>query len=421
MKTSGIKKPQMPSRGRGGRKELRAGGSLEPDRRLARQLVLEMMAIPGRSGCEAEVAELIRGKLRQAGAPPRAIQTDEAHRRSPHKGHIGNLVFRLPGTLRAGRRLLMAHMDTVALCEGTRPAIRRGLIVPRDKSTALGADDRAGSAVVLAAALEILRRGLPHPPLSFFWTVQEEAGLLGARFARLSMLGKPRLAFNFDGGSPEKLTIGATGGYRMQIRVDGIASHAGGAPEDGVSAIAIASLAIAELHREGWHGQIAKNGRTGTSNIGVIRGGEATNVVTPHVEIRAEARSHDPAFRRRIVRAIERAFCKAARSVRNREGVCGGVEFNGHLDYEAFKLADGEPCVAVAEAAVRSVGGEPSLAVSNGGLDANWMTARGIPTVTLGCGQRNPHTTDESLDLVEFHRACRVALRLATGTEGRRS
>jgi tripeptide aminopeptidase len=268
---------------------------------------------------------------------------------------------------------------------------------------------------LLATALEILRRKIPHPPLTFFWTVQEEVGLHGARHARLGMLGNPRLAFNFDGGSPDRLTIGATGGYRMEIRVLGQASHAGGSPEEGISAIAIAALAIARLHREGWHGAIHKAGRYGTSNVGVIRGGEATNVVTPLVEIRAEARSHDRAFRRRIVRAIEDAFKKAARSVRNIDGLCGKVKITGRLDYEAFLLPDDEPCVLAAEAAVKNAGMRPMRAVSNGGLDANWITARGIPTVTLGCGQINPHTPAERLDLEMYHQACAIALELARG------
>jgi len=388
-----------------------------PDPRRARELVLRMLAIPGKSGREARVLDFIHEQLRRAGAPAEAIRSDQAHKRSPLGGEAGNLVCKLPGTRRGSRRLLMAHVDTVPLCEGVKPVVRDGIVVPADKSTALGADDRAGAAVVLTTALEILRQRAPHPPLTFFWTVQEEVGLLGSRHARLSMLGKPPLAFNYDGGSPEKLTIGATGGYRIKIDVNGLASHAGGAPEDGVSAIAIASVAIAELHREGWHGQIQKDGRTGTSNVGVIRGGDATNVVTPHVEVYAEARSHHPAFRRRIVRAIERAFRGAAKSVRNREGAFGRIEFQGRLDYESFKLKADEPSVVAAQAAVRTAGGEPELAISNGGVDANWMTARGIPTVTLGCGQRNPHTTAEKLHLDEFQHACRIALCLATGTE----
>ena len=256
--------------------------------------------------------------------------------------------------------------------------------------------------------------GLAHPPLTLLWTVQEEVGLYGARYLQMGRLGKPRLAINFDGGPADKVTIGATGGYRLEIAVQGLAAHAGVAPDAGVSAIAIASLAIAALHRGGWHGKVHKGGRQGTSNVGVIRGGEATNVVTPRVDLRAEARSHDPAFRQRIVREIQRAFAKAAQTVRNREGVTGSVKISGRLDYEAFLLAKDDASVRAAEEAIRAVGGEPSTAVSNGGLDANWMTARGIATVTLGCGQSDPHTTAERLDLAQFRRACDVALRLAT-------
>jgi tripeptide aminopeptidase len=203
----------------------------------------------------------------------------------------------------------------------------------------------------------------------------------------------------------------------MDIHITGIASHAGGSPEDGVSAITIASLAIAQLHQEGWHGRIQKNGRLGTSNVGTIHGGDATNVVTPKVEIRAEARSHDPAFRRRIVRAIERAFQRAARKVRNREGASGEVRIDGRLDYEAFKLPDDQPCVRTAEKAIAQFGGQPDRSISNGGVDANWMTARGIPTVTLGSGQKGAHTVSERLDLGEYRQACRIALRLATAAE----
>jgi tripeptide aminopeptidase len=312
----------------------------------------------------------------------------------------------------------MAHSDTVPLCAGARPVRRGNFIVSANKNTALGADDRAGAAVVLATVLQILRQELPHPPLALFWTVQEELGLYGARYAGLGALGKPRLAFNFDGGPADKVVVGATGGYRMAIQVDGVASHAGAAPEKGVSAIAIAALAITDLQKEGWHGRIVKHGHVGTSNVGVFHGGDATNVVTPRVEIRAEARSHEPAFRQKIVKAIERAFRRAARQVRNDEGVCGQIRIDGRLDYEAFALPQDNPSVLAAASAIRAVGGDPQRAISNGGLDANWMSARGIPTVTLGCGQVNPHTPDERLDLSQFRQACQIALRLATGAQG---
>jgi tripeptide aminopeptidase len=245
--------------------------------------------------------------------------------------------------------------------------------------------------------------------------VQEEIGLHGARHVRKSLLGNPSLTFNWDGGAPDKLTVGATGGYRMTITVSGLASHAGGAPEHGVSAIGIAALAIADLQREGWHGDIHQAGRHGTSNIGTIQGGSATNVVADRVVLRAEARSHDATFRQRIIQRIERAFRQACRGVTSATGKRGSVEFDGHLDYEAFRLADDEPCVLAAEQAVCALGFEPMRAITNGGLDANWLSAHGIPTVTLGCGQRNQHTVSEQLDLADYLAACRIAAHLACG------
>ena len=386
-----------------------------PDVAAARRVLLDLLAIPGVSGKERAVAERIVKWLREAGCPAAAIGFDTAHTKTPLRGEAGNLIVKLPGTQPGPRRLLMAHMDTVPVCLGAKPVVRGGHVESADPKTGLGGDDRAGVAVVLSTALEILRRGLPHPPLTLLFAIQEEVGLYGARFVKAADLGRPKLAFNFDGGAVEKITVGATGGYRMDIAIEGIPSHAGVAPEKGVSAIAIAALAIATLVEQGWHGLVEKDGRRGTSNVGVIHAGAATNVVAESAALRAEARSHDAAFRGRIVKAIEKAFADAVRKVRSVDGKAGRVTFDGHLDYEAFRLDADEPCVVAAQEAVRAIGLAPRLDISNGGLDANWMFANGVPTVTLGCGQMEIHTTQERLDLAAFEHACRAALLLATG------
>jgi tripeptide aminopeptidase len=386
----------------------------QPDLARARRVVLDLLAIPGKSGEERDIAERICSWLKEAGCPRSAFSFDDAHTKTPLKGNVGNLIVQLPGTLPGPRRLLMAHMDTVPVCVGTKPVVSGRFVKSGNPATGLGADDRAGCAVVLSTALEILEKKLPHPPLTFFFAIQEEVGLYGARFAKAAALGRPKLAFNFDGGAVEKITVGATGGYRLDIAIEGIPSHAGVAPEKGVSAIAIASLAIASLVEDGWHGLVEKGGKRGTSNVGVIQAGAATNVVAESAALRAEARGHDPAFRERIVKAIEKAFAAAAKKVKSVDGKKGKVTFTGRLDYEAFRLADDEPCVAAAVAAVEAIGKTPRMEISNGGLDANWMAANGIPTVTLGCGQMEIHTTKEQLDLEAFEAACTVALQLAT-------
>lgn len=383
------------------------------DHTSAIQLVTDLIAIPGKSTQEGRVIQFLRDALKRAGVPDEHVTLDDANKRSSVGGEVGNLVVKLPGTKRAPRRLLMAHVDTVPLAVGAKPVRDGDLIKSADPNTALGGDDRAGAAVLLNTLQMVLKHKLPHPPLTFFWPVQEEIGLLGARHVQARSLGHPKLCFNWDGGPAHVIAVGATGAYDINVDIFGTAAHAGAHPEQGASAIAMAGLAIADITANGWHGLVVKGKHRGTSNVGVISGGDATNVVTPHVRVRAEARSHDPKFRLKIVNAFRDAFTKAAKQVRTDAGQPGRVEFHAEHKYESFRLALTEPSVLAARDAIRSLGLESETRVSNGGLDANWMTAHGLPTVTLGCGQSNIHTTDEVLHVPSFLQACEVALRLA--------
>jgi len=72
------------------------------------------------------------------------------------------------------------------------------------------------------------------------------------------------------------------------------------------------------------------------------------------------------------------------------------------------------PVVKRAVAAVSEIGATPNIRAANGGLDANWMVRHGIPTVTFGAGQNEPHTIDEWINLDEYDRACALAVQLAT-------
>ena len=385
--------------------------------KVAEKLVTEMMAIPGKSGEEGKVVEFIRKKLKAAGIPNSAVSTDSANRKSPVGGEVGNLIVKLPGTIRGPRRLMMAHMDTVPLCVGAKPVRKGDYIISKDPKTALGGDDRAGSSVVLNAILEIQRQKLPHPPLTLFWPIQEEIGLFGARHVTKSKLGNPKLCFNWDGGDPSSAIVAATGDYAIQIEIEGLASHAGGEPERGVSAIAIASKAIADLTDNGWHGLIIKGKNAGTSNVGIINAGDATNVVTPHLTLKAEARRHDPQFRKRIVEEFRKAFSRAVRAVVSSEKKRGRVHFNADLKYEAFSMDPNSACVQSALAAVKVVGLKGGIRTSNGGLDANWLDAHGLPTATLGCGQEEIHTVKERLHVGKYLQACQIGLILATANE----
>ena len=381
--------------------------------------LMRFLSIEGITGQEEDIGRAVAQALREAGVPSKAIRFDRASEQIPLPTETGNLIVTLPGNVPGRRRLFMTHLDTVPLCAGARP-VRKGKRIVAAGDTALGGDNRTGVACLVTLVTTLLEQELPHPPLTLLFTVREESGLWGARFVEPADLGHPVEGFNIDGRSASELTVGAVGAERWEVEIHGRAAHAGVHPERGVSATMVASLALAEIHEQGWFGKVKQDGQEGTSNIGSFGGrdghsaGEATNVVTDYVHIRGEARSHDVRFVQAITRAYRDAFQRAARAVRDERGRGARVRFQTRKDYHPFRLNPDAPVIQHALAAAARAGLKPTLRITNGGLDANWLVRHGIPTVTFGAGQNNPHTVDEYVDLNEFADGCRLALALAT-------
>lgn len=392
------------------------------DTDAATQRLMRFLAVEGITGQEKAIGKEVVAALREAGVPTKSIRFDDANSRIPVPTETGNLIVDLPGqgTLADAKRVLfMTHLDTVPLCAGAK-AKRVGRRIVSGGDTALGGDNRTGCAVLVSLVAELARQKLDHPPLTLLFTVREESGLYGARHIDPAELGGVTMGFNFDGRSASDVVIGAVGADRWAVEIFGKASHAGGAPERGISSTMILSLALADVRAKGWFGKIDKNTGKGTSNIGPVGGrngraaGDATNVVTDYVHVRGESRAHDAKFVKEITGAYKAAFQSAAEAVTNSEGKAGRVKFKAQTDYYPFRLKETLPVVQRAVAAVTANGGSPNVRVTNGGLDANWMVRHGIPTVTFGAGQNLPHTVEEWVDLNEFEAGCRLAVTLAT-------
>jgi tripeptide aminopeptidase len=400
---------------------------LDVDVDQATDRLLRFLSVEGVTGQEGAIAAAVARELEAVGVPRKAIRHDTANARIPLPTQTGNLLVTLPGT-RPGPRLLFAtHLDTVPLCAGAVPVRAGKGRIQAAGRTALGGDNRTGVACLVTLAATLLKRKLPHPPLTLLFTVREESGLFGARHLDPAELGQPAMGFNVDGRSPAEITVGAVGAERWEAEVTGRASHAGVHPEQGISATLVAALALAEVHRGGWFGKINQGGREGTSNVGSVAGrdgrsaGEATNVVTDYAHVRGESRSHDARFVKVITAAYKDAFTHAAARVTDHRGRRARVKFTSRLDYYPFRLKDDAPVVRHARAAAERAGLTPTLRVGNGGLDANWLVRHGVPTITFGAGQNNIHTIDEYVDLKPFAQGCRMALALAAlvADEGR--
>lgn len=381
--------------------------------------LLALLPIPGPPAGEGKVAAFLRQQLIDMGIPAAEIVHDNAQAQSEYGGEVGNLIVRIAGNRPGPRLMFSTHMDTVPDAVGCRPRLdeEANRIVNDAPGKALGGDNRLGCAVLLHLARTLLARNGDHPPVTLVFFIQEEVGLVGARGLDLTLLGDPRpeMCFNWDGGRVDQFVTKVIGSERFTIDITGIAAHAGGRPAAGVSAAIIATHAIAELDGEGWHGRVEQAAGVGTANVGIMQGGQGSNVVMPAMHILAEARSHDPAFRQQIIARWQQAFRDAAQRVVNQTGEHGTVTFGPGPTYEAFALGDDEPVVQHMLDAADHCSIDAALVSNDGGMDANWIVAHGIPAVTIGMGQRQVHTADEWIDLADFDKACELAIALAVG------
>ena len=393
--------------------------SIPLDVAAAEEHLMRFLSVEGVTGQEANIAAAVSDALKKIGVPASAIRFDDANTRIPLPTETGNLIVDLPGTRSGPRLLFSTHLDTVPLCAGAKPR-REGDRIVSDGTTALGGDARTGVALLVMLAETLIKHKLPHPPITLLFTVREESGLHGARELNPADLGGPTMCINVDGQLASDLIIGAVGQENWEVEIRGRASHAGVAPEKGISATLVGAIALAEAQNAGWFGKVVKPDGRGTSNVGIFGGkdgkpaGDATNVVTDYAFIKGEARSPEAAFATKIAEGYGDAFAKAKEQVKDHEGDTAEVAFRHQTAYPPFKLEENSPVVKRAIKALEMLGIEANCLFSNGGLDANWLDKHGIPTITIGAGQGEIHTIKEYVNLAEYEKGCRLGILMAT-------
>ena len=343
---------------------------------------------------EGPMFRAITQELDAAGIP---WETDDAG--DAVGGEVGNIIAHLPGTAEAAAIMFNAHMDTVAQGIGVQPDIQDGIVLAHD-SAILGADDKAAVAALMEAALLFQSGQHAYPPTDMVFTICEEIGLLGAAHLDRSTV-RARLGFVLDSTGPVGgIVTGAPSHDQIQIVMHGTAAHAGANPQDGVNAIALAAQAIARLP---W-GRLDEET---TANVGIIRGGDAGNVVPARVEIRAEARSHDHTKLEQVVRDVCQAFEQAA------QAGGGHVEVEVKRAYEAYRLTEEDAPVRIARAAARHIGREPRLGLTGGGSDASIFNATGLSIVVVSVGYEHPHTPQERIRVDDLYALVDYTLAIA--------
>lgn len=121
-------------------------------------------------------------------------------------------------------------MDTVVPGKGIKPSIKDGYVVT-DGTTILGADDKAGLAVMLEVVKVLKEQNFAHGTIQFIITVGEESGLVGAKVLDPSLV-KAKFGYALDSdGKVGNIIVAAPTQAKVKAAILGKTAHAGVAPE----------------------------------------------------------------------------------------------------------------------------------------------------------------------------------------------
>ncbi len=371
------------------------------------------------------LARLLAAELKRIGA--KKVKLD---------GH-GYVTAELPATVKGKKPVigLLAHMDTApdASGKGVRPQLHRAWkggdivisrklgvilnekncpelalcrgedIVTASGDTLLGADDKAGLAIIMTAAEHLIKHPeIPHGVLKIGFTPDEEVGQ-GVKFFDVKAFGAD-CAYTFDGdlaGAVEEETFNADA---VEIKVQGKSVHPGSAK----NAMANASRIAAEIVSSWPENMVPEttSGREGFIMFMDIAG------ETEKASVSGIVRDHDL----KKLKAMERQL-EAIVAAKRLKYPLAKIELSFKEQYRNMKgvIAGRPEVMRKLLAAVRRAGLEPRIKPVRGGTDGSRLSFMGLPTPNVFTGGYNYHGRYEWVSLDGMNKSAEVLINLARG------
>ena len=347
----------------------------------------------------------------------------------------GTVLATIPGTAPGPTVGFLAHVDTAPQfnATGVKPRVIRGYnggaisfpddptltltpdhnpylatkvghdIITASGLTLLGADDKAGVAILMTAARHLLLNpDLKHPTLRLAFTPDEEIGR-GVNPRLPADLGAA-FAYTFDGGAVGEIEFESFSADGAVVQIKGVSIHPGLARDKLVNAIHLAAKVIQTLPHATLTPETT-SGRDGFIHATDMTGGSSAMTI------------------KFILRDFERAGLAAKGALLQQ--VCATVAatepratitctITPQYRNMRYWLENDMTPVDLARAAARSLGIEPTSVPIRGGTDGSRLTEMGVPCPNLFTGMQNIHGPLEWISVQDMGQATGLCLAIAT-------
>jgi len=304
-----------------------------------------------------------------------------------------------------GGEILLPDATDVRLSPDRFPYLAEKIgddIITASGSTLLGADDKAGVAIVMAMARHLLNNpDLPHGPIRICFTPDEEVGR--GVDPRLPGDLEAMAAYTLDGAELGEIVYETFSADKAEVRVTGVSIHPGHAKDTLVNALHLAAKIIDLLPHitrtpettEGRAGFIHVYQMSGTSSEAVL------HFILRDFELDG-LRAHGE---------LVEQVCATVQATEPRARIaCTITPQYRNMRYWLEK--DMRP-VELAREACRRVGLEPRSTPTRGGTDGSRLTEMGLPTPNLFTGMQNIHGPHEWVSVQDMAQATEMCVELA--------
>ena len=276
-------------------------------------------------------------------------------------------------------------------------------IVTASGTTLLGADDKAGVAIIMTAANHMLNNSeILHGPIRIAFTPDEEIGR-GVNLKLPKDFGAD-FAYTFDGqqiGEIEYESFSADGAL---VTIKGVSIHPGLATGKMVSAIQLASKIIAALP------QATMTPDTTSDREGFIHSTDMTGDAAM-MKLKFILRDFELEGLSKKGKLLEQVCAMVQASEPRSVITC---EINPQYRNMRYWLETNMAPVEIARKAALELGIQPTSVPIRGGTDGSRLTEMGVPTPNLFTGMQNIHGPLEWISVQDMSKATDLCLTISS-------
>jgi tripeptide aminopeptidase len=275
-------------------------------------------------------------------------------------------------------------------------------IVTASGRTLLGADDKAGVAIVMTMARHLLDNpDIPHPDLRLAFTPDEEIGR--GVDDRLPGDLAVDFAYTLDGEQLGEIIYETFSADLARVAITGVSIHPGSAKGRLVNAIHLAAKIVDTLPQATMTPETTE-GRDGFLHVADIRGDAAA--VTMHLLLRDFERAGLEAKG-----ALLHRVCTTIAATEPRAAIT--CEITPQYRNMRYWLESDMTPVDLARAALADLGIPERSIPIRGGTDGSRLTELGVPCPNLFTGMQNVHGPLEWVSVQDMAQATALCLRIA--------